>query len=276
MQTSTESARKILQPTSDSVLRLVQVTDCHILENAADSLRGMNTRSSFEAVCRAIQRDQNALDLLLATGDLSQDASPASYQYLAEHFDSMRLPLFWLPGNHDDPALMREWLRGEMIFPAKQIAIGNWNILLLDSTIAGESSGHLAPAQIDFLQTTLAAERQAHVLVCLHHQALPAGSEWIDQLGLQPAEQLADIVKKHANVRAVLWGHVHQSLDQRRDGIDWMSTPSTCMQFKPGSKTFALDTLAPGYREIELHANGRVVSSVRRIDDTDFNACSES
>jgi Icc protein len=276
MQTGTEAPRMTLQPTNDSVLRLVQVTDCHIMKKANDCLRGLNTRRSFEAVWRAMHRDQHALDLILATGDLSQDASPASYQYLAEHFNRMQLPLFWLPGNHDDPALMQECLRGETIFPAKQIAIGNWIILLLDSTIAGETGGHLAPDQIDFLQTTLATERQAHVLVCLHHQALPAGSDWIDQLGLQPAQQLADIVKTHANVRAVLWGHVHQQLDQNRDGINWMSTPSTCMQFKPGSKTFALDTLAPGYRELELHADGRVVSRVHRIDAIDFDAAAES
>lgn len=271
MQPGTESGRMVLQPGNDSILRLAQVTDCHILANADDCLRGMNTRSSFEAVCHAIDSSRKEFDLLLATGDLSQDGSSTSYQYLANRLDNLRLPVFWLPGNHDDPGLMQELLRGEMISPAKQIEIGNWLIILLDSTIAGETGGRLAPAQIDFLETSLAAQRQPHTLVCLHHQALPAGSEWIDRLGLQPAQQLADIVKSRSSVRAVLWGHVHQQADQCLDGIHWMSTPSTCIQFKPGSKTFALDALAPGYRELELHADGRVVSRVRRIEHFGFN-----
>ena len=276
MQSGTESSLIRLQPGNDSILRLVQLTDCHILAQAEDCLRDMNTRSSFEAVCNSVTRDQEQLDLVLATGDLSQDGSAESYQYLAQRFDSMRLPVFWLPGNHDDPALMREQLRGESIFAAKQIAIGNWIIILLDSTIAGESGGQLAAAQIDFLKTSLAANRQRHALVCLHHQALPCGSDWIDQLGLRPARQLADILKSHANVRAALWGHVHQQADQRSDGIDWMSTPSTCFQFKPGSRDFALDTLAPGYRLIELHADGRVTSTVHRIEDRNFSPASAS
>jgi Icc protein len=183
----------------------------------------------------------------------------------------MRVPVFWLPGNHDDPELMRQNLRGESIFAAKQIAIGDWIIILLDSTIAGESGGRLAAEQIDFLETSLAANRQRHALVCLHHQARPCGSDWIDELGLRPAQQLADTLKNHSNVRAALWGHVHQQADQRSDGIDWMSTPSTCFQFKPGSRDFALDTLAPGYRLLELHADGRVVSTVHRVQD--FGAC---
>ena len=37
-----------------------------------------------------------------------------------------------------------------------------------------------------------------------------------------------------------------------------MATPATCIQFKPDSNHFALDTLQPGWREIELHLDGRI------------------
>ena len=51
-----------------------------------------------------------------------------------------------------------------------------------------------------------------------------------------------------------------------------MSTPSTCMQFKPGSKDFALDDLAPGYRRIELFADGRIDTEVLRLAGSDLPA----
>ena len=252
-----------------SVVRVVQVTDCHILADAQDCLRGMNTRDSFEAVSASVLAVQHAPDLVLATGDLSEDASPASYQYLAAKFEATRVPIFWLPGNHDSASMMREHLRGELIFSQKQVLVANWLIVLLDSTIDGETGGELPPSQIDFLRTALASHSQRHVLVCLHHQPLPTGSEWIDNLGLRQARKLTDTIEAHANVRAVLWGHVHQQSHQHRNGIDWMSTPSTCVQFKPGSRTFALDDLAPGYRHLDLHADGRISTAVHRVEGFD-------
>lgn len=270
MLDSSEISVQALNVNDDTVVRLLQLTDCHILADVAQRMKGMNTRQSFEAVCRAAIADNPGLDLLLATGDLSQDASAASYRYLAEQFSALGLPVFWLPGNHDDASLMREYLRGERIFAAKQVRVGDWLIVMLDSTLPDEAGGQLARAQLDFLETALQAHTRQHVLVCLHHQALPAGSEWIDRLGLRQAQALTDMLRSHANVRAVLWGHVHQQAHHHRDGIEWMSTPSTCVQFKPGSKDFALDDLAPGYRRIDLHADGSIATAVHRVEGIDF------
>src|SRR5580698_1669402 len=49
------------------------------------------------------------------------------------------------------------------------------------------------------------------VPVCLHHHPVPMSSDWLDQIGLSNAAEFWSIVDAHRNVRAVLWGHVHQS-----------------------------------------------------------------
>ena len=270
MYNSNEVSSQTLRASDPTVVRLVQITDCHILAAAQDCLKGMNTRASFEAVCQAALASNPDLDLILATGDLSEDASTASYEYLAQRFGELQLPLFWLPGNHDDSNAMHEHLRGKQVSAAKQVLVGNWLIVLLDSTVNGETGGNISPEQIEFLQASLQAHPDRHALVCLHHQALPSGSEWIDRQGLQHPQALIDAIKSHDNVRAVLWGHVHQQGHQQRDGIEWMSTPSTCVQFKPGSKTFALDDLPPGYRRINLHADGSIDTTVERLADFEF------
>ena len=271
MYNSNEVSSQTLRASDPTVVRLVQITDCHILAAAQDCLKGMNTRASFEAVCQAALASNPDLDLILATGDLSEDASTASYEYLAQRFGELQLPLFWLPGNHDDSNAMHEHLRGKQVSAAKQVLVGNWLIVLLDSTVNGETGGNISPEQIEFLQASLQAHPDRHALVCLHHQALPSGSEWIDRQGLQHPQALIDAIKSHDNVRAVLWGHVHQQGHQQRDGIEWMSTPSTCVQFKPGSKTFALDDLPPGYRRINLHADGSIDTTVERLADFEFD-----
>jgi Icc protein len=269
MHEISETTVQNLSATDASVVRLLQLTDCHILAGERDCLRGMNTRASFEAVCEAAFSENADLDLLLATGDLAQDSSASAYRYLAGRFNALDLPVFWLPGNHDDAGLMHEQLNGEQIFGAKQVVIGGWVIVLLDSTLAGESSGQLSRHQLDFLDTALRQHAQLHALVCLHHQPLPTGSAWIDQLGLHNAQTFTDTISAQANVRGVLWGHVHQQWHRQIDGIEWMSTPSTCIQFKPGSKGFALDDLAPGYRRLDLLADGSIVTAVQRVEGFD-------
>ena len=257
---------KRLQPLDPARVQLLQVTDSHIFDGADSILRGMNTRDSFEAVMAAAGADGGGLDLLLATGDMAQDGSAGAYRYLAERFDDFGKPAFWLPGNHDDSKTMRQNFVGTSIHAEKLVLVGNWLILLLDSTIPGEVHGHVADQQLDFMDRALREHGERHALVCLHHQARETGSAWIDAKGLLNAGSLRARLDAHANLRGVLWGHVHQEAHQDIGGVDWMSTPSTCAQFKPGSREFALGDERPGYRRLSLNADGSIETSVVRVD----------
>jgi len=254
-----------LDAADSTTVRLVQITDCHIFATAEDCLQGVNTRQSFAAVSAAVKH-QDRLDLLLATGDLSQDGTSASYAYLAQEFDSMGVATFWLPGNHDDSDAMQEHFAGKSIHASKHVLVGNWQIVLLDSTIKNEVYGRVPAAQLDFLERALKAYPDRHALVCLHHQALDCGSEWLDLKGLKDNDRLRAQLVQYDNLRAVLWGHVHQESQRTIDGVEWMSTPSSCVQFKPGSKNFALGSEAPGYRHLNLYADGRIETAVYRVD----------
>jgi hypothetical protein len=44
-----------------------------------------------------------------------------------------------------------------------------------------------------------------------------------------------------------------------------LATPSTCVQFKPHCANFTLDTIAPGWRWLELHADGTLTTEVCRL-----------
>jgi Icc protein len=96
----------------------------------------------------------------------------------------------------------------------------------------------------------------------MHHQPLPMGSAWLDGVGLRDAAEFLKVVDGHDNVRVVLWGHVHQASDRQRGAVRFLSTPSTCSQFLPGSDFFALDDRPPGLRWLELHADGSVNTEV--------------
>lgn len=247
-------------------IRLVQLTDCHLFAGPEDCLRGMNTRQSFERVFAAVERNELPLDLLLATGDFSQDETAGSYRYLAQKLDTLRIPVAWLPGNHDDRAVMADAFHGESILPQPHLLAGNWHIVLLDSTIPGEVQGRVGEAQLEFMHAALRRHADRHALVCLHHPAIPCGSAWLDRKSLVDDEQFRDAVLQHDQVRGVVWGHVHQEGHFRRDGKEWLATPSTCIQFKPDSVEFALDTRPPGYRKLTLRPDGSIETEVVWVD----------
>lgn len=270
MSLSSDNLSCQMVPNQTEVIRVAQVSDSHIFKDPKGCLLGLNTRTSFEAVCQRLAKEEWCPDLLLATGDLSQDASPEAYGYLADYFQTMGVPTFWIPGNHDILEIMTEHLNRDHVLPAKQVLIGNWQIILLNSAVPRKVHGHLLADQLEFLDKCLGQYPDRHALVTLHHQPKDVGAKWLDQIGLDNRDEFMTVINRHSCVKCVLWGHVHQEFFEQSQGVDWISTPSSCVQFAPLSEDFAAGREAPGYRYLSLFDDGRVESVVHRIDNLDF------
>ena len=59
---------------------------------------------------------------------------------------------------------------------------------------------------------------------------------------------------------------MHQVFEAERNGVPYMATPSTCIQFKPGSQNFSLDAEPPGFRWLALLPDGTIETGVRRLE----------
>ena len=257
--------------TPQEVFRIVQVTDPHLFNDPKSELLGINTQASFSQVLTEIQQQHYAYDLVLATGDLVQDSSDNGYLRFCQNVKSLEKMVFWIPGNHDFQPKMVEFLTKENVNAGKHILLGeHWQILLLDSQVQGVPHGQLEAEELAWLQAKLAAYPQRYTLVVLHHHLLSTGSRWLDQHNLRNPHELAGILAPFPRVKAILYGHIHQQVDSTWHGYHVMATPSTCIQFKPDCNTFTLDTLQPGWREIELYADGHIETRVKRIQQASF------
>ena len=112
--------------------------------------------------------------------------------------------------------------------------------------------------ELDRLRIALDGAQEAYVTVSLHHPPLPMRSRWLDTVGLDNADDFLDIIYAAGNVRAIVFGHVHQAFDETHRGVRIIGTPSTCAQFLPHSDTFAVDDRPPAYRRITLTPDGGV------------------
>jgi Icc protein len=260
-----DAAQKFARRTlPEGTLHLVQVTDTHLYADPDTRLLGLNTLGCLREVLAQIRCEQPQPDLVLATGDLVHDASPAGYRRAAEELRSLGVPVFGLPGNHDVSNAMATHLEAHGVSCAGELRLGDWQILLLDSVIPGEEGGRLAPAELQRLETAL-GEGAEHVLVCLHHQPVSVGSAWIDTMALENHEEFFAILDTCPQVRGVLWGHIHQEYDQWRGNVRLLATPSTCVQFAPDVDDFQVDMAPPGYRSLTLLPDGRIETHVHRL-----------
>ena len=263
-----------------AVINLLQISDCHLTKDADSDLLGVVTRESFTAVMGRINADIGsgicpAPEYILATGDIAQDASPEAYKYFQKAVDTLGVPSRWFPGNHDDRDIMRATLKDGSELE-QLVRVGNWQIILLDSSVSGAVHGHLREEDLALLEKTLAERPDLHSLISFHHHPVDIGSSWLDNIGLKNRDALFDIIDRHDNVRAILWGHIHQNFEAQRESVRLMATPSTCIQFTPKSHDFGVEAVAPGYRWLKLYANGELESEVVRADDYQFDLDLES
>ena len=258
-------------PATGSTLHIVQLTDTHLARESGGKLLDMDTDRSLQAVIKQVRSERPDIDVLLGTGDLADGGAPQAYQRLRRYFDDLHNANYWLPGNHDDRAGM-EAAAGDSPRMPGEIRIGGWQIIMLDSQVPGQVGGKLGEQELQRLDDTLAAAASEglYSLICLHHQPVAIGCGWLDEQMVADAAAFFDVLDKHDGVRGVLWGHVHQEIDRLRKGVRLLASPSTCVQFAPGCENFKADNQPPGYRWLNLQADGRIDTGVSRVTDVEF------
>ena len=244
-----------------SAVRLTHFTDPHLYGDEKESLRGVATLPALTAALAQARSRDWPPDAVLVTGDLVQD-DPAGYPHFRRLFGTLGLPVLCLPGNHDEPQAMQRELSGAPFVLGGFVDLGRWRIVLLDSCLPGSASGALSAPALAGLEEALASAGKRHCMVCLHHHPVPMASRWLDRVGLTNAAEFLHVIDRHRNVRAIVWGHVHQNYDALRQGVRLLATPSTCAQFLPNADEFAVDRRPPAYRTLELRADGSLLTEV--------------
>ena len=244
---------------------VVQITDTHLLCDPNARFVGMNPEQSFHAVMQQLLQRHPHIDAIIHTGDLAQEATPETYARYVAYMQQLGIAFFQVPGNHDHQA----------IFPFSQsapqqpflLSIGAWQIILLNSAVAGRVDGEMTAAQCEALHALLQHNSAQPTLIACHHHPMTMQSHWIDQHRLKNEQNLWQVLANAPQVKALVCGHVHQDSAQMWQHIACLSTPSTCVQFKPKSTQFALDAAPAGYRVLQLFNDGTWHSEVERLSD---------
>jgi 3',5'-cyclic AMP phosphodiesterase CpdA len=191
-------------------------------------------RKRFDEVVESLLALTPQPDLLLATGDLTEKGSIASYQTLKTIADRLPFPVHFALGNHD----LRDNFRS--VFPEVpvcgtghvQYAVvhGPLRFVVLDTLEEGHHGGALSAEQAAWLDETLLEDNRPTVLV-LHHPPIESGNGWMtEDLHAPWVQRLAEVVRRHPQIIRMITGHLHRAIVTGWHGTTLAVCPSSAPQ----------------------------------------------
>jgi Icc protein len=210
---------------------IAQLSDPHFVPKDVRLFSQLDTAGFLE---RAVEH-LNALapDVVLITGDLTNDGDDKVYAAFADIVSGLRAPFFGLTGNHDDRELMRARFAdhlpdsGPLAYAIDRFTV---RLIALDTAVAGEPWGRLGPEQLAWLDARLLEMSERPTVVALHHPPFRTGIGHMDHSMLRDADALAAVISRHDQVERVVCGHVHRAIQCRFAGTLAQSAPSCAHQ----------------------------------------------
>ena len=192
-------------------MKIAQISDLHFGCTATDVVAAL--RRSLEDL---------APDLVIASGDLTQDASGAEFTAARAFFDLLPAPVLAVPGNHDLPGmdLMRfinpfgryrraisSELEPDRRFGAVDIKSLNSARMILPHP--NWANGAVSARQCDEIEAFFAASTAPWRMVVLHHPLVTSPELPLDTAVFGRQRALQALVR--ARVDIVLAGHQHHA-----------------------------------------------------------------
>ncbi len=245
---------------------IAQLTDLHIRPLGLPAYRVAETNMLAARAAEAVRALDPAPDLIVLTGDLTDNGLPAEYEELKALIARLPAPVLCVLGNHDRRETFRAAFpdrAGEGPFIGFVHDAGPLRLIGLDSVTPGAGHGTLCDARLDALEAALADRPDAPTLIFLHHPPFDCGIRHMDAIALlEGRERFRAIVAANPQVRRIACGHHHRPIATAFGGAVTMISPSVAHQVTldltpEGPASFCFEP--PAYLIHALH-EGEIVS----------------
>ncbi len=249
---------------------IAQISDTHILARSSDQAVGRRRADNLRRCIADINRQRP--DLVVHTGDITQDGRPDEYARAREILAPLEAPLYVIPGNRD----RRDGLRaafGDHGYLPKAGAFLHYTIedrpvrlVALDSVEAGDRKGAFCKRRQVWLDGVLGRAPDKPTVLLIHHPPFDVADHYTGGYR-RPAEavELAAVVSRHPQVVRLLCGHVHCPVHRHWAGTLATIMPSVAVDVRKGADSTRAGA-APMYC---LHVmSGELVSHTRIVTDS--------
>ena len=214
---------------------IAQITDTHIKPDGVLANRRVDTAAFLARAVDHILHLDPRPDAVLATGDLVDAGTIDEYERLQRLLAPLPMPVYLSPGNHDDRDALRRVFADHAYLPRAGfiqyvVDAGPLRMIALDTLLPGSAGGLMDAERIAWLDARLAEAPTKPTLIFMHHPPFKTGIAYMDTIGLDGADALADVVRRHPQVERVVCGHLHRPIQARWAGTVAATAPSTAHQ----------------------------------------------
>lgn len=240
---------------------IVQISDLHVAEKRGLAFNVADGAGFLEKTVEHIRSLPQKPDCVVVSGDIAVNGKPGGYAIVAAALQRLDMPIYALPGNHDNRENLVAALAGycpaepemapylcytEERFPLR--------LVFLDGTRPGSHSGHLDPPAAAWLERALAKHPDRPTLLFTHHPPFLSALGLMDE-EYENAEEFGRILQKFPNLR-LCCGHLHRPMFTMWHGVMAMTAPPLALHIVPdfspkGGDAFTDGT--PGYLVHQLY-----------------------
>lgn len=211
---------------------VLQLTDTHILPPGQVLYNQIDTALHLRETVKQINRMRPMPDALIITGDLAEQGDKVGYKHFLELIEPLKMPVYVVPGNHDNPQTMMDSFAGTSCFPVSddtyQYAVEDlpFRILALNSRCDGSELPELGKKRLSWLKHQLDSSDKP-TLIALHHPPMTTGIELIDMGGSEWFQGLKSLLAEYKHVKLLICGHCHTDLCGRIGQVPVYMAPAT-------------------------------------------------
>ncbi|MDX1615523.1 MAG: metallophosphoesterase [Candidatus Promineifilaceae bacterium] len=227
---------------ADQTLTFVHISDTHFGPTADFQRHDVAPLPCARRLVETINTLPVRPDFIVHTGDVTSDPEPAAYRLAARTLGQLQAPVYYVNGNHDTAAAIRQYMTLASHTPAGSdpdrlsytFTVKGYRFLVLDARGPDDIDPHgiLDPSQLELVAQEATPDGPP-LTVFVHFPVLPLNSPWMDanMLILNGEELHQALLPARTRLRGVFHGHVHQPMQTVRDGIIYFSVASAFFQF---------------------------------------------
>ena len=215
---------------------IAQISDLHLRGDGRPLRGGIDSVAALAACIRHLNALDPRPDVVLATGDLANKGVDQDYATLHRMLGELDMPVYVLPGNHDDREALRRTFADHRYLPTNgeflHYTVEDLPLRLigLDTVAAGADGGCMCAQRLAWLEARLDEGGGRPTLIFMHHPPFRTGIAFMDALGFDGADAMEATVRRHPGIERIICGHVHRDIQVRWGGTIASTAPSIVFQ----------------------------------------------
>lgn len=197
---------------------IAQISDTHISLSHPDESKRLERLSALKSFVAHIGGMDEKPDLILHTGDVSQDGKPEEYETVKSMLSVLDIPVFFALGNRDLGANLVEGLRdlggvkltdGFLIYSIEGFPI---RLIAMDTQKRQSRIGTTCSVRLGILETLLQEQPDTPTALFMHHPPFEVPTSKYPFQFDDPvlADEFLRLISHHRQIVHLFCGHMHR------------------------------------------------------------------